>query len=83
MVTKHECAQKQHGTSTRSGVDVHVYCLRPKSLSDAEALGKSLAANSVQGADLLRFTVDSLRSELNLNMFAAQKFCDLRDELLR
>ena len=33
MFTKLECAQKQHGTSTRSGMDVHVYCLRPKSLS--------------------------------------------------
>ena len=50
---------------------------------DAEALGKSLAANSVQGADLLRFTVDSLRSDLNFIMFAAQKICDLRDEFLR
>ena len=29
MFTKLECAQKQHGTSTRSGMDVHVYCLRP------------------------------------------------------
>ena len=50
---------------------------------DAEALGKSLAANSVQGADLLRFTVDSLRSDLNFNMFVAQKICDLHDEFLR
>ena len=33
MFTKLECAQKQHGTSTRTGMDVHVYCLRPKSLS--------------------------------------------------
>ena len=33
MFTKLECARKQHGTSTRTGMDVHVYCLRPKSLS--------------------------------------------------
>ena len=33
MFTKLECALKQHGTSTRTGMDVHVYCLRPKSLS--------------------------------------------------
>ena len=49
---------------------------------DAEALGQSLAANSVQGMDLLRLTVDSLRSDLNFNMFSAQ-IGDLRDEFLR
>ena len=42
----------------------------------------SLAANSVQGKDLLRFTVESLKTDLNFNTFAAQKICDLRDEFL-
>ena len=42
MFTKLECAQKQHGTSTRSGMDVHVYCLRPKSLS-AQVVTRILA----------------------------------------
>ena len=42
MFTKLECAQKQHGTSTRTGMDVHVYCLRPKSLS-AQVVTCSLA----------------------------------------
>lgn len=49
---------------------------------DAEALGKSLAVNSMQGSDLLRFTVDSLRKDLNLNTFAAQKICHPRDAFL-
>ena len=30
---------------------------------DAEAFGQRLAANSVQGPDLLRFTVESLKNE--------------------
>ena len=30
MFTKLECARKQHGTSTRTGMDVHVYCLMPQ-----------------------------------------------------
>ena len=49
---------------------------------DAGALGNSLAANNVQGKDLLRFTVKSLKKELSFNTFAAQKICDLRDEFL-
>ena len=49
---------------------------------DAKALGKSLAANSVQGADLIGFTVDSLKKDLNFNNFSAQKICDLRDAFL-
>ena len=50
---------------------------------DAEALGKSLAASSVQGADLLRFTVGSLRKDLSFNTLAAQNICDLRGDFLR
>ena len=49
---------------------------------DAEALGQRLAANSVQGADLLRFSVESLKNDLNFNTFAAHKVCGLRDEFL-
>ena len=49
---------------------------------DAEALGQRLAANSVQGADLLRLTVESLKSDLSFNTFAAQKVCNIRDEFL-
>ena len=50
---------------------------------DAAALVNSLAANSVQGKDLLRFTVESLKADLNFNAFAAQKICGLRDDILR
>ena len=51
MFTKLECAQKQHGTSTRTGMDVHVYCLRPKSLSAQISLEPHLGAlESTTGA---------------------------------
>ena len=50
---------------------------------DAGALGASLAANSVQGKGLLRFTVGSLKADLRLNACAAQKICDIRGEFSR
>ena len=49
---------------------------------DAVSIGKSLGANSVQGAHLLRFTVESLKKDLNFNAFVAEKICILRDEFL-
>ena len=49
---------------------------------DAKALGETLAANSVEGADLLRFTEESLKIDLKLNTIAARKICHLRDGYL-
>ena len=49
---------------------------------DAAAIGATLAASSVQGADLLTFTADSAQEALKLNPFVAQKVCRLRDLFL-
>ena len=49
---------------------------------DAAALGDQLAASSVQGADLLAFTPESLERELRVNAFAARKVCAVRDAFL-
>ena len=49
---------------------------------DAAALGATLASNSVQGSDLFSFTVNDVQHGLQLNPFAAQKVCRLRDLFL-
>ena len=49
---------------------------------DAAAIGAALAASSVQGADLLSFTVDSVKEDLKVNPFVARKVCHLRDRFL-
>ena len=49
---------------------------------DAAAIGAALAASSVQGADLLSFTVDSVKEDLKVNPFVARKVCQLRDRFL-
>ena len=50
---------------------------------DAAALGDILAANSVQGADLLKLTAESLQEGLRFNSFGAMKVCKLRDSFLQ
>ena len=50
---------------------------------DAAALGDMLAANSVQGADLLKLTSESLQEGLRFNSFGALKVCKLRDSFLQ
>ena len=47
---------------------------------DAAALRNSLVANSVQGKDLLRFTVAPLQTYLTFNVFTAENKGDLRAE---
>ena len=49
---------------------------------DAAAIGATLAASSVQGADLLGFSAVDLQEVLRLNPFVAQKVCRLRDGFL-
>ena len=49
---------------------------------DADALGKVLSANSVQGVDLLQMTQQDLVHDLRVSLFAARKICALRDAFL-
>ena len=65
MFTKLECAQKQHGTSTRTGMDVHVYCLRPKSLS-AQVVTCILAwrFSTMTQAELMHFWLNAPENRL-------------------
>jgi hypothetical protein len=49
---------------------------------DAAAIGATLAASSVQGVDLLSFTIEGIQEALKVNPFVAQKVCRLRDLFL-
>ena len=49
---------------------------------DADALGKVLSANSVQGVDLMQMTQQDLVHDLRVSLFAARKICALRDAFL-
>jgi hypothetical protein len=49
---------------------------------DAAAIGATLAGSSVQGVDLLSFTIEGIQEALKVNPFVAQKVCRLRDLFL-